>query len=89
MQLFLKVTPNARRSEIAGWGVDERGRPVLLVRLAAPPVDGKANRELVAFLSDALGCAKREVTLLRGEGARQKLVQIPDSAASALPPRAS
>lgn len=88
MQLFVKVTPNARRSEMAGWSEDERGRPVLLVRLAAPPVDGKANRELVEFLSDALGCAKSRVILVRGEGARQKVLEIPDAAASALPPRA-
>lgn len=88
MQLFLKVTPNARRSQITGWGEDERGRPVLLARLAAPPVDGKANRELIELLSDALGCAKSQVILVHGEGARQKVVQIPDSAASALPPRA-
>ena len=87
MQLFVKVTPNARRSEIAGWGVDERHRAVLLVRLAAPPVDGKANRELVAFLSEALRCPKGAIHLLRGEGGRQKVLEIPDSAAASLPPR--
>ena len=50
-QLALRVSPNARKSEFAGWTADEKGRPVLLVKLAAPPVDGKANEELVRFLS--------------------------------------
>jgi uncharacterized protein YggU (UPF0235/DUF167 family) len=57
------VTPNARKSEFAGWTADEKGRPVLLVKLSAPPVDGKANTELIRFLADALGCPKGQVTL--------------------------
>ena len=36
--LIVRVTPNARRSEIIGWGADEKGRPVLLLKLGAPPV---------------------------------------------------
>ena len=44
MNLAVKVTPNARKSEITGWGADEQGRRVLLVKLAAPAQEGKANR---------------------------------------------
>ena len=39
--LVVRVTPNARKSEVLGWGADEKGRPVLLIKLAAPPVEGK------------------------------------------------
>lgn len=84
-QLVVRVTPNARKSEIMGWGMDEKGRPVLLIKLGAPPVDGKANVELIQFLAQALGCAKSQVTLLRGEGSRQKVVELPQTAYAKLP----
>ena len=41
-QLAVRVTPSAKKSAFAGWTADEKGRPVLLVKLNAPPVDGKA-----------------------------------------------
>lgn len=84
-QLAVRVTPNARQSAFAGWTADEKGRPVLLVKLAAPPVDGKANTELLRFLAEALGCAKSQVTLLRGASSRQKTVGLPGSALERLP----
>jgi uncharacterized protein len=85
MTLVCKVTPGARRSECAGWSQDERGRRVLLVRLAAPPVDGKANRELVRFLAEMLGCAKAAVCIGRGGTGRVKTLTVPDAAEASLP----
>jgi hypothetical protein len=82
--LVCKVTPNARRSECAGWGADEQGRRVLLVKLAAPAKDGKANEELVRFLAGHLGCAKGRISLLRGEASRTKVLSIPSEAAARL-----
>jgi uncharacterized protein (TIGR00251 family) len=87
VQLVVRVTPNARRSEILDWGSDEKGRPVLMVKLAAPPVDGKANTELVRFLAGVLGCPKSQVQLLRGEGSRQKVLKVPADSLSKLPAR--
>ncbi|HYF34410.1 MAG TPA: DUF167 domain-containing protein, partial [Prosthecobacter sp.] len=84
-QLVVRVTPNARKSELLGWGMDEKGRPVLLMKLGAPPVDGKANAELVRFLSDVLACPRSQVTLVRGEGSRQKVLEVPAAAWSRLP----
>jgi uncharacterized protein (TIGR00251 family) len=84
MTLAVKVTPNARKSEITGWGADEQGRRVLLVKLAAPAQDGKANRELIRFMADHLGCAKSEVSLVRGEASRTKALEIPSEAAARL-----
>jgi uncharacterized protein len=84
-QLALRVSPNARKSEFAGWTADEKGRPVLLVKLAAPPVDGKANEELARFLAKELGVSKGSVTLLRGTSGRQKMIELPAEAADRLP----
>jgi uncharacterized protein (TIGR00251 family) len=73
--LRLHVQPGARRTEVAGaHGVGAAAR--LRIRLAAPPVDGKANAELRRFLAAAFGVPARAVTLLHGETSRQKTVQI-------------
>ena len=69
--LTLHVQPGARRTEIAGPYGD-----ALRVRLAAPPVDGKANAELLRYLADAFGVPLRNVTLVRGETSRGKVVRI-------------
>ncbi|MES2595722.1 MAG: DUF167 domain-containing protein [Verrucomicrobiota bacterium] len=83
--LTVRVTPNARRSEIMGWGMDEKGRSVLLLKLGAPAIDGKANAELVRFIAEVLDCPKSSVTLIRGEGSRQKMLEVPAAALSKLP----
>jgi hypothetical protein len=82
-----KVTPNARRSECTGWSSDEKGRPLLLIKLNAPPVEGKANAELLRFLAETLDCAKGRVVLVRGESSRLKVVEIPSDCAARLPKR--
>lgn len=85
--LTCKVTPNAKRSEFAGWSSDEKGRPLLLVKLHAPPVEGKANTELLRFLAESLGCAKGRVVFVRGETSRLKVVEVPGECLSRLPKR--
>lgn len=69
--LALHVQPGAKRTETAGT----HGR-ALKVRLAAPPVDGKANAELVRFLAEAFGVPRRQVTIVRGESSREKTVRV-------------
>jgi uncharacterized protein len=69
--LTLRVQPGARRTEVAGLHGD-----AVKVRLAAPPVDGKANAELLRYLADAFGVPLRNVTLVRGETSRQKIVRV-------------
>jgi len=69
--LTLHVQPGAKRTEVAGTH-----GAALKIRLAAPPVDGKANTELVRFLADAFGVPLRQVTLVRGESSREKVVRI-------------
>jgi uncharacterized protein (TIGR00251 family) len=69
--LSLHVQPGAKRTGIAGLHDN-----ALRIRLAAPPVDGKANAKLRRFLADAFGVPLRNVTLVRGETSRQKMVRI-------------
>ncbi len=81
MKIALKVTPGARKNEILGWEEDypQIGR-VLRLKIAAPPVEGKANKEIVAFMAKTLGIPKSAVELLHGSTGRIKLIQIPDGA---------
>ena len=65
--LRLHVHPGAKSTEIAGLHGDR-----LKVRLAAPPVKGKANRELCTYISSRLNIPRSAVTLARGATGRQK-----------------
>lgn len=79
MKLALKVTPGARKNELLGWEEDypQVGR-VLKLRIAAPPVEGKANKEIVAFLAKCLSLPKSTVELVHGTSGRIKLVSLPE-----------
>ena len=67
----VRVIPNAAKSGLAG---ERQG--AWLVRLAAPPVDGKANEALTTFLAEVLDVPRRAVTIVRGGAARRKQVRI-------------
>lgn len=67
----LHIQPGAKRSEIVGLHGD-----ALKLRLAAPPVDGKANECLLAFIASALGIPKARVELVSGHTSRSKRVAI-------------
>ena len=49
---------------------------MLLVRLAAPPVEGAANAALIELLASLTGCPKRDVTIVAGQKSREKRVRI-------------
>ena len=68
----LRVSPGARRSEIEG----AYGEDTLKLRLAAPPVDGKANAEAERFLAKTLGVGRSEVSVVRGVAGRDKTVLV-------------
>jgi uncharacterized protein (TIGR00251 family) len=74
VRLAVRLTPRARRDAIGSIGEDAGGRPVLALRLAAPPVDGAANKALVAFLAKALTIPKSSIAIRSGETARQKML---------------
>lgn len=67
----VRVVPRAGRSRLAGARGD-----ALLARLQAPPVDGKANEELIDLLATALAVPARAVTIVAGERSRQKRVRV-------------
>ncbi len=69
--LELKTIPNAPRDEIAGWLGD-----ALKVKVHAPALEGRANDALLEFLADKLGVHRRDVTLVRGDKSRHKVVRI-------------
>lgn len=70
-RITVKVTPNAGRNEITGI---KEG--VLQVRIGAPPDKGKANKELVDFLSRTLGVKKSSVLIVKGQASRNKVIVI-------------
>lgn len=69
--IVVQVQPNARRNEVLGF---EDG--VLHIRIAAPPVKGQANRELIDFLGRLLGVSKASITIEKGLTSRRKVVTI-------------
>lgn len=69
--LTIRAVPNAGRTELAGlWN------QALKIKLQAQPEDGKANKELISFLSDALDIPKSSISILHGELDRNKVVAI-------------
>jgi len=56
--------------------VDGLRGDAVLIRLAAPPVEGAANEALIAFLSEALGVPRRSIAIVSGEKSRDKRVRI-------------
>jgi uncharacterized protein (TIGR00251 family) len=78
MILRVRASPNARSSEILGWEDDPQLGRILRVRVAAPPVEGKANAALRDFLARSLGLPKSKVTLAKGETSRYKTFTLPD-----------
>lgn len=71
MLISLRVHPNATRSEVAGFADG-----VLHVRVAAPPVKGKANKELIDLLSQLLDVTKSHIAITKGHTAKNKVVIV-------------
>jgi uncharacterized protein (TIGR00251 family) len=67
----VKVKPNARASTLT-----EQEDGTWLTQLKSPPVDGKANAELIALVANTFGCRKADVSIKTGSANRLKRVQI-------------
>ena len=67
----MRLQPKAKSNEIVG----ERDG-VIVIRVTAAPVEGKANKALIKLVSKKLGIPKTAVTLVRGERGREKLIEI-------------
>ena len=71
LTIQIKVKPNARVSTL-----EELPDGAWFAQLKSPPVDGKANKELVALVAECFGVAKRDVTIKSGAAGRWKRVEI-------------
>jgi uncharacterized protein (TIGR00251 family) len=69
--LTVRVKPNARTSTL-----EQVPDGTWLARLKSPPVDGKANEELVALVAERFGCRKVDVRIKAGASGRTKLIRI-------------
>ncbi len=72
-RLCVRLQPRARRNEVVG----ERDGSVV-VRVTAPPIGGRANQALVELLAARLEVPKSSVTIVRGETARDKVIEVAD-----------
>ena len=72
--LTLHVQPSAKRSEIAGLHGD-----ALKIRLAAPPIEGRANEALLKFIAGVFAVPVRNVELYQGSQSRHKVVAVSGS----------
>jgi uncharacterized protein (TIGR00251 family) len=74
LTLTLHVQPGAKRTDVAGLHGE-----ALKIRLAAPPIEGRANEALLRFIADAFGVPLRQVELKQGGQSRHKVVAITGS----------
>jgi uncharacterized protein len=77
--LSVRLQPRAKREEVVG----ERAGMVV-IRVTAPPVDGKANDALCRLIAKAAGVAPSKVSVIRGHTAREKVVRVEGVALDAL-----
>ena len=70
-KISLRVHPSASRNEVAGFSDG-----VWHIRVAAPPVKGKANKELTDFLGQLLNVGKSRIAIIRGHATRNKVITI-------------
>ena len=80
LELRLRVVPRASKTELVGALED-----CYKVRLAAPPVEGKANTCLVDFLAKAFGVGRSQIEIVSGDHSRTKTVLIQGPTRSPLP----
>ena len=84
VRLALRLTPRASRNGVDGIADDAEGRPVLRLRLVAPPVEGAANKALIAFLAKTLSLRKADITIRSGETSRVKILHLAGESAAIL-----
>lgn len=70
MKINVKVIPGARKQEI------EKGESGFKVYLKSKPEKGKANKELITLLADYFNTSKSNIKIIKGEHARNKIVEI-------------
>lgn len=72
-RIKFRIIPNARKTELAREYAN-----AVKIKLSAPPIEGKANAELIKYLSKSLGVSKSSITFVSGETSKDKLLEIPN-----------
>jgi uncharacterized protein len=70
-RLKVRVVPNARRNEVAGFSGG-----VVRLKVHAPAQDGKANAEAIRFLAELIDCPRSKIAIVQGEKTRNKVIEI-------------
>lgn len=71
IRVGIKVQPRAANNALAG---EQEGK--LKIRITAPPVEGEANKMLIAYLSQLLKLPKKNIKIIKGDTSTQKLVEL-------------
>lgn len=74
--LYVRVTPNSASNKIVGKLIDEKNQEWVKITISAVPQDNEANFELIKFLAKILKISKSEITIIRGETSRLKVLKI-------------
>lgn len=71
IRVHLWIQPNASKNEIVGPYND-----CLKIKIKAPPIEGRANEEIIEFFSKLLKTPKKQIEFVRGETGRAKVIEI-------------
>jgi uncharacterized protein (TIGR00251 family) len=82
VRLAVRLMPRASRNGVDGIAAE--GRPILKLRLVAPPVEGAANEALIAFLAKTLSLRKADIVIRSGETSRVKILHLAGDSAEIL-----
>lgn len=72
MTITVKIIPNAKTSEVVGY----EGK-ILKIRIAAPAIEGRANKELIKIMAELCDCAPSEIEILKGHTSKTKVLDVP------------
>lgn len=72
MKLTVKILPNSKKSEIIGYENE-----ILKIKIKAPPLEGKANEELIRFLSKKWKIPKSKIKIMKGLTSKIKILELP------------
>jgi len=76
LEITIRLTPKAGHDRLEGIGEGRSGKPVLLARVAAPPLDGAANKALIKLLAKTCGIAKSRIGIIAGGTSRIKRLHL-------------
>jgi len=72
MQLQVKIQPNAKKNAIVGPLSDG----TIKIKIASPPLDGRANKSLIEFLAKEYNVPKTQIAIIKGEKSKNKIIEI-------------